>query len=102
MIGIGSAERSCGDIKKIKPGKISALGIDISENQSIVYTSACIEESRIMMIISQTDSKYGSHNHSWNDEDHAFDHQLHQWGVEKLFHNSDKAITRELKFYIEY
>ena len=43
IIGIGSADRSWGDVKKIKSGKISALGSDIYEKQSIVYTSACIE-----------------------------------------------------------
>ena len=37
----------------------------------------------------------------WNDEYHVFDYQLDQWGVENLFQNSDEAITRELKFYIE-
>ena len=45
--------------------------------------------------------KDGSHSHSRNDEDHAFDYQLEQWGVEKLFQNSDEAITRELKLLIE-
>ena len=51
--------------------------------------------------LSHTDSKYGSHRHSWNDEYHTFNYQLDQWGVEKLFHNSDEVIIRELKFYIE-
>ena len=27
--------------------------------------------------------------------------QFYQWGVEKLFQNSDEAITGELKVYIE-
>ena len=40
MLGIGSAERSWGDIKTIKQGKISAIGSDIYEKQIIVYTSA--------------------------------------------------------------
>ena len=43
ILGIGYAERSWGDVKIIKSEKISALGSDIYENQSIVYTSACIE-----------------------------------------------------------
>ena len=99
-IGIESAERSCGDVKTIKSGKISALGCDITEKKSIVYTSACIEEASIGRTLSHTYSKDVSHSHSWNDEDHAFDYQLDQWGVEKLFCNSDEGITRELKFYI--
>ena len=92
--GIGFAERSWGDVKIIKSGKISSLGSENSEKQSFVYTSACIEEERIGRTLSQTDSKDGSHSHTWNDWDHAFDYQLYQWGVEKLFQNSDEAITR--------
>ena len=76
IIGIGYAERSWGDVKIIKPGKISALGSDISENQIIVYKYGCIKEARIGRNLSHTDSKYGSQIHSWNDEDHAFDYQL--------------------------
>ena len=79
---------------------MSALGSDISEKQSIVYTSACIEEARILRTLSHTDMKENSHSHTWNDEDHAFDYQLDQWGVEELFQNSDETITRELKLYI--
>ena len=67
----------------------------------VFYTSACIEEARIGSTLSHTDSKYGPHSHYWNDEDHTFDCQLYQWGVEKLFQNSDEAITRYLKLYIK-
>ena len=63
-----------------------------------MYTSACIEEAIIGRNISHIDSKYGSHSHSWNDEDHAFDYQLDQWGVTKLFQNSVEVIIRELNF----
>ena len=66
-----------------------------------MYTYACIEETRIRRTLSHTDSKDGSHINSWNDEDHAFDYHLDQWGVEKLIQNSDEAITIALKFYIE-
>ena len=66
-----------------------------------MYTSACIEESRIGRTLSHTDSNDGAHSHTWNYEDQAFDYQLDQWGVEKLFLNTDEAITRELKIYIE-
>ena len=66
-----------------------------------MYTSACIEELRILGTLSHTDSKYGSRSNSWNYEDHAFDYQLDQWGVEKLLQNSDEAITTELKVYIK-
>ena len=47
VLGIGSAERSWGAVKTIKSGKISAISSDVSEKQSIVYASACIESARI-------------------------------------------------------
>ena len=42
VLGIGAAERYWGDVKKIQSKKISAISSDVSEKQSIVYTSACI------------------------------------------------------------
>ena len=47
VLGIGAAERSWGDVKTIKSGKRSAVSSDVSEKQSIVYTSACIESAKI-------------------------------------------------------
>ena len=85
ILGIGSSERSWGDVKKIKSGKRSALGSDISGRQIIVYTSACIEEARIGKSVPHKDTNNGSHIHTCNDEDQAFNYQLDQWGVEKLF-----------------
>ena len=70
--GIWSAESSWGDVKRIKSGNISALGSDIYDNQSFMYTYDCIGEERIVRALSHTDSKDGSHSHSWNDEDQAF------------------------------
>ena len=64
-----------------------------------MYTSVCIEETIIGRNLSHIYSKYGSHSQSWNDEGHAFDYQVYQWGVEKLFQNSDQSIIRELKLY---
>ena len=78
ILGIGSAERSWGGVKTIKSGKRSALRNDISENQSIVYISACVQETRIVRTLSQVYSKYGSHSHYCNDEDHVFKYQLYQ------------------------
>ena len=66
ILGIGSAERSWGDVKTIRSGNISALGSDIYEKHSIVYKSGCIEESRIVRTLSLTESKDGSHSHYWN------------------------------------
>ena len=66
-----------------------------------MYTYACIEEESIGRTLSHTDSKDGSHSHSCNDEDRAFEYQLDQLGVEDFFHKSDEATTREFKLYIE-
>ena len=66
-----------------------------------MYTSACIEEAIVGITLSNTDSKDGSHIHSWNDEDHDFDYQLDQCVVEKMLQNSDEVIIRDLKMYIE-
>ena len=59
-----------------------------------MYTSACIEEASIGRTLSHTYTNDGSHSHTWNDEEQAFDYQLYQWGVEKLFPNAVEAITR--------
>ena len=101
ILGIGSAELSWCDVKTIKLVKRSALGSDISEKQIILYKSACIEEARILSTLYRIDIKDGSRSYSCNDEYHTFDYQLDQWGVEKLCQDSDEAIIKELKFYIE-
>ena len=101
ILAIGYAECSWRDVKTIKLGKISALGSEISGKKSIVFTSVCIEEEGIVMDLYQIESKDGSHSHYWNDEDHAFEYQLDQWGVEELFHNSYEVIISELKLHFE-
>ena len=71
---------SWGVVKTIKPGKISDISSDISDNQITLYTSACIEEERTGRNLSHTDSKDGSHSHYWNVEYHAFDCQFRPMG----------------------
>ena len=66
IIGIRSSERSCGDVKTIKSGKISGLGSDKYEKHSIVYISASIEEATIVRTLTHTDIKDFSYSHSWN------------------------------------
>ena len=89
ILGIGSSKCSWGDVKIIKSGKISSLGSDISEKHNIVYTSSCTNKASIGRDLYHTDIKDGSHSHYQNDDDHTFRYQLHQWVVERLFHNSD-------------
>ena len=43
-LGIGSAEWSWGDAKHLKTDKRSHLSADKTEKQSVLYTTACIEE----------------------------------------------------------
>ena len=85
VLGIGAAEHSWGDIKTIKSGKRSAISSGVSEKQSIVYTSTCIESARIEQYQSdkQLYDNYSSHN--WNEEDDEFDHQLDKQGVGRAF-----------------
>ena len=47
VLGIGASERSWGDVKKIKSGKRSYIGTDVSYKQSIFYTTVGIESARI-------------------------------------------------------
>ena len=80
-------------------GKLPVWSVEIFPVTSMDFKSAIFVQTQ--GTLSHTYSKYGSHSHSWNDEYHAFGYQLDQWGVENLFQNSDEAITREFKFYIE-
>ena len=46
-LGIGSAERSWGDVKHLKADKRSHLSAYRTEKQSVLYTTARIEEARM-------------------------------------------------------
>ena len=101
VLGIGASERSWGDLKTIKSGKISAISSDVSEKQIIVYTSACIESARIEQYNSDKQLNENFSSHTWNEEDDAFNHQLEKWGVKKLFSEHSEPVKRELRAYIE-
>ena len=47
VLDVGEVERSWVDIKKIKYSNRYAINSDVSEEQSIFYTYACIESARI-------------------------------------------------------
>ena len=93
VLGIGAAERSWGDVKTIKYGKKSAISSNVSEKQSIVYTSACIESSRTEQYYSDKQLNEIFSSHTWNEEYDAFDHQLEKWSVEKLFSDEPEPFT---------
>ena len=101
FLGIGTAERSWGDIKTIKYGKRCAISSDVSEKQSIVYTSTCIESARIEQYQSDKQIYDNFSSHTWNEEDNAFDNQLNKWGVDRVFSEHSEPIKRELRAYIE-
>ena len=67
VLGIGAAERSWGEVKTIKSGKRSTISSDVSEKQSIVYTSACIESARIEQYHSEKKLYYNCSSHTWNE-----------------------------------
>ena len=76
VLGIGAAERSWGDIKTIKSGKRSVISSDVSEKHSIVYTSACIESTRIEQYHSGKLLYYNCSSRTWNEENDKFDQHL--------------------------
>ena len=84
VLGIGAAERSCGDVNTIKSGKRSSISNDVSEKHGIFYTSACIESARIEQYHSYKPPNDNCSSHTWNEEDDAFDHQLDKWGCGDL------------------
>ena len=50
VLSIGAAERYWGDVKTIKSGKRSNIISNVSEKQSIVYTSACLNALEIRQV----------------------------------------------------
>ena len=57
VLGIGAEDHSWGDIKTIKSGKRSAISSNVPKKQSIVYTSVCVESSRIKQYHSEQTTK---------------------------------------------
>ena len=101
VLGVGAIERSWGEVKTIKSGKRYAISSDLSEKQSIVYTSACIESARLEQYQSDKQLYENSSSHTWNEEYDAFDHQLDKWGADRAFSEHSEPVKRELRAYIE-
>ena len=100
VLGIGASERSWGDVKTIKSGKISYIVSYVSQKQIIVYTLACIESAKIEQYHSDKQIYDNCSSHTWNEEDDAFDNQLDTWGVERVFSEHPEPVKRELRAYI--
>ena len=95
--GIGAAESSWGDVKKIKSEKRSAIISDVSDKQSIVYTSACIESAIVEQYHSYKELNDNFSSRTWNEEDDDFDQQLEKWGVERVFLDQSEPVKIELR-----
>ena len=67
VLGIGAAEQSWGDVKTIKYGKRSAISSDVSEKHSIVYTSACIESTKLEQYQSDKQLYDNTSSYTWNE-----------------------------------
>ena len=89
-------------LKQSNQERYQLLAVNSLRSRVLCAHMILLKKASIGWTLYHTDSKDGSHSNSWNYEDHDFDYKLDQWGVEKLFQNSDEAITTELKFYIEY
>ena len=80
-LGIGAAERSWGGVKDIKFGKRSHLSTKNTEMQSILYTSARIQEARAKQsALEQVDAR--GRDAMWGDDDEAFELELTNFGVD--------------------
>ena len=77
-IGIGSAERSWGDVKHLKSGKRSHLSAKAVEQQSILYSTARITDARI----AQKAMESNGNGDMFGDDDIRFDLQLDNFGVD--------------------
>ena len=88
IIGIHDVERSWGDVKTIKYVKRSDISSNISEKQSIVYTSACIESGRIARSESDYNIDECYPRHVFDDDDEVFDEWLDNGVLEILGENN--------------
>ena len=68
-----------------QPAKIYAIISDVSDQQSIFYTSACIESARIEQYHPDKELNYNCSSRTWNEEDDVFDNQLDNGVPEKYF-----------------
>ena len=85
VLGVGAADRSWSDVKKIKSGKRYAISIYESEKQSIVYAYACIESAIIEQHRSDKQINENCSSHTWNKEDNNFYQKLEKMGCGKVF-----------------
>ena len=79
-LGIGSAERSWGDVKTKREGKRCNIGSGRLEKQAVFYTHACLERARIFRE-GKANHKVDIHEveYGWEDMDKQFEIQIDGW-----------------------
>ena len=75
---------SWGDFKRIKSGNISTISRNVSDKQSIVYTSAYVESGIIALSVLEFNIDERYTRHVWDNDDEVLDNTLERWGVEKI------------------
>ncbi|KAL7530156.1 hypothetical protein ACHAXR_005436, partial [Thalassiosira sp. AJA248-18] len=80
LLGIGSAERSWGDVKHLKTNKRSHLSAEKTEMQAILYSTARVNEARIKRDAMEKIDARGA-GAMWGDDDVNFDLGLETFGV---------------------
>ena len=79
ILGIGAAERGWGDAKEMKDGKRSHMSAIKTEMQSIIYTTARLDEARHKRI--EMEKITAGKGAQWGDDDVDLDLGLEKFGV---------------------
>ena len=107
VLGIGSAERSWGDVKHLRDGKRCNIGSGRLEKQAVCYTHSCLEKARIYRELkckdcdNQREVQFG-----WEEMDKQFELQIDGWIRRKETHNLDLPVSKSaplriVKAYVE-
>ena len=68
ILGIGSAERSWGDVKHIKTDKRAGMSAKKIEKSATIFGASCSQKSAVQQYLKEKDSMYKS-SLSFDDED---------------------------------
>lgn len=98
LLGIGAAERCWGAVKVLKCGKRSGIGGDNIERQSVLYSTAKIEEARIFQ--QNLEKPDAGVDGMWGDDDLNFDLQLEKWDVD-INELKQPEVTRIFQCWLE-
>jgi len=102
-LGIGCAERSWGDTKSLKERKCSNLGSGRLEKQSVCYTSACLEEQRMLRNAGLSDNKgsLADPSYCWEKADEEFKLKLEGRNFSWKEFEEPTSAVREFKCWKE-